>query len=32
MELWLAVGHQLTGALTLAATTWGVHALGRARA
>ena len=32
MELWLAVAHQLNGALTLAAATWGAHALGRSRA
>lgn len=31
MGLWLAVAHQLTGALTLAATAWGAHALGRNR-
>lgn len=30
VALWLAVAHQLVGALTLATTTWGVHALGRA--
>ncbi len=29
MELWLAVLHQLNGALLLAATAWGAHALGR---
>lgn len=29
MELWLAVAHQLTGALLVAATVWGAHALGR---
>jgi cytochrome c oxidase assembly protein subunit 15 len=32
MELWLAVLHQLNGALLVAATVWGAHALGRARA
>ncbi len=32
MELWLAVAHQLNGALTLAAATWGAHVLGRSRA
>jgi len=29
VELWLAVMHQLTGALLVAATVWGAHALGR---
>lgn len=29
IALWLAVAHQLTGALLVAATTWGTHALGR---
>jgi len=29
MSLWLAVSHQLVGALTVAATVWGAHALGR---
>lgn len=29
VALWLAVTHQLNGALLLAATTWGAHALGR---
>jgi cytochrome c oxidase assembly protein subunit 15 len=29
VALWLAVAHQLVGALLVAATTWGVHALGR---
>jgi cytochrome c oxidase assembly protein subunit 15 len=32
MELWLAVLHQLNGALLVAATVWGAHALGRASA
>src|SRR5207237_36174 len=31
VALWLAVAHQLTGALLVAATTWGAHALGRQR-
>lgn len=31
MALWLAVLHQLTGALLVAATTWGAHALGSGR-
>ena len=31
MELWLAVLHQLVGALVVIATAWGVHALGRAK-
>ena len=31
IELWLAVLHQLTGALLVAATVWGVHACGRHR-
>lgn len=29
IELWLAVLHQFTGALLVAATIWGTHALGR---
>ena len=29
MELWIAVLHQLNGALLVAATVWGAHALGR---
>jgi cytochrome c oxidase assembly protein subunit 15 len=29
VALWLAVAHQLTGALLVAAATWGAHALGR---
>jgi heme a synthase len=29
VELWLAVLHQLTGALLVAATVWGAHVLGR---
>lgn len=29
VALWLAVAHQLCGALLVAATAWGVHALGR---
>jgi len=29
VALWLAVLHQLTGALLVAASAWGVHALGR---
>jgi cytochrome c oxidase assembly protein subunit 15 len=29
VSLWIAVLHQLVGALLLAATTWGAHALGR---
>lgn len=29
MTLWLAVAHQLVGALLVAATVWAVHALGR---
>lgn len=32
VSLWLAVLHQLTGALLLAATVWAVHALGRSPA
>jgi cytochrome c oxidase assembly protein subunit 15 len=32
IALWLAVAHQLTGALLVAATTWGAHALGRRQA
>lgn len=31
VSLWIAVLHQLVGALLLAATTWGAHALGRAK-
>jgi cytochrome c oxidase assembly protein subunit 15 len=31
IALWLAVAHQLVGALLVAATTWGAHALGRRR-
>lgn len=31
VSLWIAVLHQLVGALLLAATTWGAHALGRPR-
>ena len=31
MNLWLAVLHQLVGALLLAATTWSAHALGHPR-
>jgi cytochrome c oxidase assembly protein subunit 15 len=31
IELWLAVLHQLTGALLVAATVWGLHACGRHR-
>lgn len=31
MSLWLAVAHQLVGALTLASTTWAAHAAGRGR-
>ncbi|HET9630487.1 MAG TPA: COX15/CtaA family protein [Novosphingobium sp.] len=30
IALWLAVAHQLVGALLVAATVWGAHALGRA--
>ena len=29
VALWLAVAHQLCGALLVAATVWGVHAIGR---
>ena len=29
VELWLAVLHQLFGALLVAATAWGAHVLGR---
>ena len=29
IALWLAVGHQVVGALVVAATVWGAHALGR---
>lgn len=32
IALWLAVAHQLVGALLVAATTWGAHALGGRRA
>ena len=32
IALWLAVAHQLVGALLVAAVTWGAHALGRRRA
>jgi cytochrome c oxidase assembly protein subunit 15 len=32
VALWLAVLHQLTGALLVAATAWGAHAVGRERA
>jgi cytochrome c oxidase assembly protein subunit 15 len=32
IALWLAVLHQATGALLVAATVWGAHALGRSRA
>lgn len=31
VAIWIAVLHQLVGALLLVATTWGAHALGRAR-
>jgi cytochrome c oxidase assembly protein subunit 15 len=31
VALWLAVLHQLTGALLVAVTVWGAHALGRAK-
>ena len=31
VALWLAVLHQLVGALLVAATTWGAHAAGRRR-
>jgi cytochrome c oxidase assembly protein subunit 15 len=31
VSLWIAVLHQLVGALLLAATVWGAHALGRKR-
>ena len=31
IAIWLAVLHQATGALVLAATAWGAHELGRAR-
>src|SRR5690606_6242275 len=31
VALWLAVLHQLVGALLVAATAWGVHAIGRNR-
>jgi len=31
VALWLAVSHQLVGALLVAATVWGSHVLGRAR-
>jgi cytochrome c oxidase assembly protein subunit 15 len=29
VAIWIAVAHQLVGALLVAATTWGAHALGR---
>jgi len=29
VELWIAVLHQLVGALLVAATVWGAHAMGR---
>jgi len=29
ISLWLAVSHQLVGALLVAATTWGVHVIGK---
>jgi cytochrome c oxidase assembly protein subunit 15 len=29
IALWFAVAHQLVGALLVAATVWGAHALGR---
>ena len=32
VALWLAVLHQLVGALLVAATAWGAHAVGRERA
>jgi cytochrome c oxidase assembly protein subunit 15 len=32
IAIWLAVLHQATGALLLAATVWGAHELGRSRA
>lgn len=32
MDLWLAVLHQLNGALLVGATAWGAHVLGRRRA
>ena len=32
IALWLAVLHQATGALLLAATVWGAHELGRDKA
>jgi cytochrome c oxidase assembly protein subunit 15 len=31
ISLWLAVAHQLVGALLVAASVWGAHALGRRR-
>jgi cytochrome c oxidase assembly protein subunit 15 len=31
VSLWLAAAHQLTGALLVIATTWGIHILGRRR-
>jgi cytochrome c oxidase assembly protein subunit 15 len=31
VALWLAVAHQLNGALLVAASVWGAHALGRPR-
>jgi len=32
IAIWLAVLHQATGTLLVAATVWGAHALGRQRA
>jgi cytochrome c oxidase assembly protein subunit 15 len=32
VAIWLAVLHQATGALLVAATVWGAHELGRQRA
>jgi cytochrome c oxidase assembly protein subunit 15 len=31
VSLWLAVAHQVNGALLVAATVWGAHVLGRPR-
>ena len=31
IEIWLAVAHQLVGALLVAAFVWGAHVLGRTR-
>ena len=31
VDLWLAVAHQLVGALLVAAFVWGAHVLGRVR-